>query len=76
MKRCPSADSIKLATALVDDDEVRDRAVEAAIFIAEQIKDENPAAAAAAGKKALEASPPRALAERARALTKIPQPAK
>jgi HEAT repeat protein len=76
MKRCPSADSIKLATALVDDDEVRDRAVEAAIFIAEQIKDENPAAAAAAGKKALEASPPRALAERARALTKISQPAK
>jgi hypothetical protein len=79
MKRCPSADSIKLATALLDDAEVRQRAVEAAIFIGEQIKDEHPAAAAAAGKKALEAQPPRQLAERARALTRvqqIPQPAK
>jgi HEAT repeat protein len=79
MKRCPSADSIKLATALLDDAEVRQRAVEAAIFIGEQIKDEHPAAAAAAGKKALETRPPRQLAERARALTRvqqIPQPAK
>jgi hypothetical protein len=76
MKRCPSADSIKLATALVDDAEVRQRAVETAIFIGERIKDQNPAAAAAAGKKALEARPPRELAERARALTKISQPAK
>jgi HEAT repeat protein len=74
MKRCPSPESIKLATALVADAELRDRAVEAAVFIGEQIKDSDPAAARAAGQKALEASPPRELAERARALTKIPQP--
>jgi hypothetical protein len=74
MKRCPSAESIKLATALVQDAELRERAVEAAVFIGERIKDQNPAAAAAAGKKALEADPPRELAERARALARIPQP--
>jgi hypothetical protein len=74
MKRCPSAESIKLATALLDDAELRDRAVEAAVFIGERIKDENPAAAAAAGEKALQARPRRELAERARALTRISQP--
>jgi hypothetical protein len=73
MKKCPSPESIELATALVDDAQLRDRAVEAAVFIGEQIKDRNPAAAAAAGKKALEADPPRELAARARALTRIPQ---
>jgi hypothetical protein len=72
MKRCPSAESIKLATSLVDDAQVRQRAVETAIFIGEKIKDSDPAAAAAAGEKALQASPPRELAERARALTRIP----
>jgi HEAT repeat protein len=71
MKRCPSAESIKLATSLVDDAQLRQRAVETAIFIGEKIKNSDPAAAAAAGEKALETSPPRALAERARALTKI-----
>jgi HEAT repeat protein len=72
MRRCPSAESIKLATSLVDDAQLRQRAVETAIFIGEKIKDTDPDAAAAAGEKALEASPPRELAERARALTKIP----
>jgi HEAT repeat protein len=71
MKRCPSAESIKLATSLVDDAELRQRAVEAAIFIGERIKDTDPAAAASAGQKALEARPPRELAERARALTRV-----
>ena len=76
MKRCPSVESIKLATSLVDDAQVRQRAVEAAIFIGEKIKDSDPAAAAAAGEKALQAKPPRELAERARALTKISDRAK
>jgi HEAT repeat protein len=71
MKRCPSAESIKLATSLVDDAELRNRAVETAVFIGEKIKDTDPSAAAAAGQKVLEAKPPRELAERARALTKI-----
>jgi HEAT repeat protein len=74
MKRCPSAESIQLASSLVDDSELRDRAVEAAVFIGEQIKDRDPAAARVAGQKALEAEPPRELAERARALARIPQP--
>jgi hypothetical protein len=72
MKRCPSAESIKLATSLVDDAQLRQRAVETPIFIGEKIKETDPSAAAAAGRKALEAKPPRELAERARALTKIP----
>jgi HEAT repeat protein len=71
MKRCPSAESIELATSLVGDAELRNRAVETAIFIGEKIKDSDPSAAAAAGQKVLEAKPPRELAERARALTKI-----
>jgi hypothetical protein len=71
MKRCPSAESIELATSLVDDAQLRQRAVETAIFIGEKIKDTDPDAAAAAGERALEAAPPRELAERARALTKI-----
>jgi HEAT repeat protein len=70
MKRCPSAESIKLATSLVDDAQLRQRAVETAIFIGERIKDTDPDAAAAAAEKALQASPPRELAERARALKK------
>jgi hypothetical protein len=69
LKRCPSAESIELASSLVDDAELRDRAVEAAIFIGEKIKDKDPAAAKSAAEKALEASPPKELADRARALT-------
>jgi HEAT repeat protein len=69
LERCPSTESIELASALVDDKEIRDQAVQTAIFIGEKIKDKDPAAAKAAGKKALEASPPKELAERARALT-------
>jgi HEAT repeat protein len=71
MKRCPSAESVKLATTLVDDAELRDRAVETALFIGEKIKDTDPEAAATAGQKVLDVAPPRELAERARALTKI-----
>jgi HEAT repeat protein len=69
LERCPSAESIELASALVDDQEVRDQAVQTAIFIGEKIKDKNPAAAKSAAEKALEASPPKELADRARALT-------
>jgi HEAT repeat protein len=69
LERCPTSESIKLATALVDDKEVRDQAVQTAIFIGEQIKDKDPAAAKSAAEKALQASPPKELADRARALT-------
>jgi hypothetical protein len=69
LERCPSAESIKLASALVDDKEVRDQAVQTAIFIGEKIKDKDPDAARVAAEKALEASPPKELADRARALT-------
>jgi hypothetical protein len=69
LKRCPSAEAVELASSLLDDKEVRDRAVETAIFIGEQIKDSDPAAAKNAGQKALDADPPQELADRARALT-------
>ncbi|MCI0332262.1 MAG: HEAT repeat domain-containing protein [Planctomycetes bacterium] len=69
LKRCPSAEAVELASSLLDDKEIRDRAVETAIFIGEKIKDKDPAAAKSAGEKALEASPPKELADRARALT-------
>ncbi len=69
LKRCPSAAAVELASALLDDKEIRDRAVETAIFIGEKIKDKDPAAAKTAGEKALETSPPKELADRARALT-------
>lgn len=69
MKRSPSAEAVELASSLLDDAELRDRAVETAVFIGEKIKDSNPAAAAAAGQKALDAAPPQELADRARALT-------
>jgi HEAT repeat protein len=68
LKRCPSAESVQMASALVDDASVRDRAVETAIFIGEKIKDKDPAAAKSAGEKALKAVPNGKLAERARAL--------
>jgi HEAT repeat protein len=68
LKRCPSAESVKLANSLVDDANVRDRAVETAIYIGEKIKDKDPAAAKSAGEKALKAVPNGKLAERARAL--------
>jgi hypothetical protein len=69
LKRCPSAESVELASSLVDDAKVRDRAVETAIFIGEKIKDKDPAAAKTAGEKALRAAPEGKFAERARALT-------
>jgi HEAT repeat protein len=69
LQRCPSSESIAMASALVDDKEVRDQAVQTAIFIGEKIKDKDPAAAKSAGQKALEASPSKELADRARALT-------
>lgn len=69
LKRCPSAESIILASALLDDAGVRDRAVETAIFIGEKIKDKDPAAAKTAAEKALKVAPPGKMADRARALT-------
>jgi hypothetical protein len=69
LERCPSPESIKLASALVDDKEIRDQAVQTAILIGEKIKDKDPAAAKSAAEKALQASPPKELADRARALT-------
>ncbi|HEX2477450.1 MAG TPA: HEAT repeat domain-containing protein [Lacipirellulaceae bacterium] len=68
LKRCASTEAIELASALIDDRELRQPAVETAIFIGEKIKSTDPAAAKSAGEKALEAKPPRELAERARAL--------
>jgi HEAT repeat protein len=58
LKQCPSAEAVELASSLLDDRELRDRAVETAIFIGEQIKEKDPAAAKTAGEKALEAAPP------------------
>lgn len=69
MKRAPSAEAVELAVSLIEDGRVRDQAVETAVFIGEKIKDSNPAAAKAAGEKALKAKPNGDLAERARALT-------
>jgi hypothetical protein len=68
LERCPTPESIQLASALVDDKEVRDQAVQTAILIGEKIKDKDPAAARSAAEKALKASPPKELADRARAL--------
>ena len=72
MKRSPSAEAVELASSLLDDREIRDRAVETAIFIGEAIKDTDPAAAKSAGEKALEAQPSGEFAKRARALTGAP----
>jgi HEAT repeat protein len=69
LKRCPSAESVELASSLLSDKELRDRAVETAVFIGEKIKDKDPAAAKSAGEKALKAAPQGKLADRARALT-------
>jgi HEAT repeat protein len=68
MERCPSAEAVELASSLIDDAELRDRAVETAIFIGEKIKESDPAAARSAGQKALDAAPSGEFAERARAL--------
>lgn len=68
MKRCPSAEAVELASSLLDDAELRDRAVETAVYIGEQIKETDPAAAKSAGEKALDAEPSGELADRARAL--------
>jgi hypothetical protein len=72
LKRCPSAESVKLASSFMDDSQMRQHAVETAIFIAEKIKDKDPAAAKSAAEKALKAEPNGKLADRARALTKSP----
>jgi hypothetical protein len=72
LKRCPSTESIALASSLLDDKGVQRHAVETAVFIAEKIKDKEPAAAKAAAAKALKADPQGEHAERARALTNIP----
>jgi HEAT repeat protein len=72
LKRCASAEAIELASALIDDRELRRPAVETAIFIGEKIKTTDPAAAKSAGEKALEAELSGELAERARALTNSP----
>jgi hypothetical protein len=58
-----------LASALVDDQEVRDEAVQTAVFIGEQIKETDPAAAKSAGQKVLQAVSSGEFADRARALT-------
>src|SRR5262249_49355354 len=68
LKRCPSAESIELASSLIDDKDIKQNAVETAVFIAEKIKDKDPAAAKSAAKKALKAAPDGKLADRARAL--------
>lgn len=72
LKRCPSAESVELASTMLEDDKMRDRAVEVAVFIAEKIKDKDPAAAKSAGEKALKAAPEGKFADRARALTSKP----
>jgi HEAT repeat protein len=72
LKRCASAEAIELASALIDDRELRQPAVETAIFIGEKIKSTDPAAAKTAGEKALEADASGELADRARALTNSP----
>ncbi len=69
LKRCPSPEGVELASSLLDDAALRDRAVETAIFIGEKIKETNPAAAKSAGEKVLDTNPNGELAERARALT-------
>jgi HEAT repeat protein len=72
LKRCASAEAIELASALIDDRELRQPAVETAIFIGEKIKSTDPAAAKTAGEMALEADASGELADRARALTNSP----
>ncbi len=72
LKRCPSAETIQLASSFMDDQELKQHAAETAIFIAEKIKDKDPAAAKSAAEKALKADPNGKLADRARALTKGP----
>jgi Tfp pilus assembly protein PilF len=72
LKRCPSAETIQLASSFMDDQQLKQHAVETAIYIAEKIKDKDPAAAKTAAEKALKADPNGKLAERARALTQSP----
>ncbi len=72
LKRCPSAETVQLASSFMDDQQLKQHAVETAIFIAEKIKDKDPAAAKTAAEKALKVEPTGKLAERARALTKAP----
>lgn len=69
LKRCPSAETVQLASSYMDDKQLRQHAVETAIFIAEKIKQKDPAAAKQAAEKALKTEPTGKLADRARALT-------
>jgi hypothetical protein len=69
LKRCPTTESIELASSMLNDKAVQERAVETAIFIGEKIKAKHPAAAKAAAEKALKVDPNGKLADRARALT-------
>jgi hypothetical protein len=72
LKRCPSAEAAQLASSFMDDQQLKQHAVETAIFIAEKIKDKDPAAAKTAAEKVLKIEPTGKLADRARALTKAP----
>src|SRR5262249_9601524 len=51
LKRCPSAETVQLASTFMDDKQIGQHAVETAIFIAEKIKDKDPAAAKLAAEK-------------------------
>jgi hypothetical protein len=72
LRRCPSAETVQLASSFMDDQQLKQHAVETAIFIAEKIKDKDPAAAKLAAEKVLKAEPNGKIADRARALTKSP----
>jgi HEAT repeat protein len=72
LRRCPSAETVQLASSFMDDQQLKQHAVETAIFIAEKIKDKDPAAAKLAAEKVLKAEPTGKIADRARALTKSP----
>ncbi|HEX4415568.1 MAG TPA: HEAT repeat domain-containing protein [Lacipirellulaceae bacterium] len=73
LKRCPSAETVQLASSYMEDKQLRQHAVETAIFIAEKIKDKDPTAAKLAAEKVLKAEPTGKLADRARALTRAQQ---
>lgn len=68
LRRCPSREALDIAIALLEDKEVRAEALETTVLIGERIKRINRDAAKLAGEKALQASPGKELAERARAL--------
>jgi hypothetical protein len=69
LRRCPSGEALEIAMSYLEDQEVREQAIEATVLIAERIKRLNREAARLAGEKVLQASPSKELADRARALT-------